>query len=261
MLPGTVLLVGAGLAGARAAETLRANGYAGRVLLVGDEPTAPYERPALSKEYLAGKKTEEQLLLRRSHYWGDLGIELLLGRHVSRIEPALRTARLADGEELPWDALVLATGARPRRLPFAAPRGVQTLRTLADAQALRASLVPGARLAVVGGGFIGAEVASTALGLAVEVTMVEALRGLLRAHARGRRRKAPRGALPIARSRPPDHDRRRGVPCRPRRRASGGASQRRKRGAVRRRGRRDRCRTRTRAPTAPVRRRPDLCLR
>jgi NADPH-dependent 2,4-dienoyl-CoA reductase/sulfur reductase-like enzyme len=178
MLPGTVLVVGAGLAGARTAETLRANGYDGRVILVGDEPTAPYERPALSKEYLAGTKSEQQLLLRPPGYWDDLGIDLLLGRRVSRIEPALRTASLANGEELAWDALVLATGARPRRLPYAAPRGVHTLRSLADARALRASLAPGVRLVVVGGGFIGAEVASTALGLrlGVEVTMIEALR-------------------------------------------------------------------------------------
>jgi NADPH-dependent 2,4-dienoyl-CoA reductase/sulfur reductase-like enzyme len=146
------------------------------VILVGDEPTAPYERPALSKEYLAGKRSEQQLLLRPPGFWSGLGVDLRLGRHVTHIDPARRTATLASGEALAWDALVLATGARPRRLPFAAPRGVHTLRTLADARALRASLVPGARLVVVGGGFIGAEVASTALGLGVEVTMVEALR-------------------------------------------------------------------------------------
>src|SRR5581483_7404957 len=94
---------------------------------------------------------------------------------VTSIDPRLRSATAAGGRRLAWDALVLATGARPRRLPFPAPPGVHTLRTLADARSLREALVPGARLAVVGGGFVGAEVASTARGLGVHVTMLEAL--------------------------------------------------------------------------------------
>jgi 3-phenylpropionate/trans-cinnamate dioxygenase ferredoxin reductase component len=176
MRPGTVLVVGAGLAGSRAAETLRAEGYDGRLIVVGDETSALYERPALSKEYLAGTKSEQQLQLRPPKYWVDSEIELMLARRVVRIDPALRTATLSTGKVLTWDALVLATGARPRNLPFAAPARVHTLRTLADARALRASLVPGARLAVVGGGFIGAEVASTAVELGLDVTLIEALR-------------------------------------------------------------------------------------
>ena len=176
MRPGTVLVVGAGLAGTRAAETLRAEGYDGRLIVVGDEASAPYERPALSKEYLAGTKSEQQLRLRPPEFWVDSEIELRLARRVVRIDPAVRTATLFSGEVLDWDALVLATGARPRSLPFAAPEGVHTLRTLADARALRASLVAGARLAVVGGGFIGAEVASTAVALGLDVTLIEALR-------------------------------------------------------------------------------------
>ena len=143
MRPGTVLVVGAGLAGTRAAETLRAEGYDGRLIVVGDEASAPYERPALSKEYLAGTKSEQQLRLRPPEFWVDSEIELRLARRVVRIDPALRTATLSSGEVLAWDALVLATGARPRSLPFAAPAGVHTLRTLADARALRASLVAG----------------------------------------------------------------------------------------------------------------------
>ena len=176
MRPGTVLVVGAGLAGTRAAETLRAEGYDGRLIVVGDEASAPYERPALSKEYLAGTKSEQQLRLRPPEFWVDSEIELMLARRVVRIDPAGRTATLSSGEVLTWDAMVLATGARPRSLPFAAPEGVHTLRTLADARALRASLVAGARLAVVGGGFIGAEVASTAVALGLDVTLIEALR-------------------------------------------------------------------------------------
>ncbi len=166
MTTGTVLIVGAGLAGSRCAETLRAEGFDGRVLLVGDEPYAPYERPALSKEFLAGER--EQLELRAGDFWGERGIELALGRRVAAVDVERRTA---DG--IPWDALVLATGARARRLPFAVPAGVHTLRTLADAQALRDALVPGSRLAIVGAGFIGAEIASTARTLGVEVTLVD----------------------------------------------------------------------------------------
>jgi 3-phenylpropionate/trans-cinnamate dioxygenase ferredoxin reductase component len=175
MTPSSVLIVGAGLAGARCAETLRAEGYGGKVVLVGDEPVAPYERPALSKEYLAGTKPEHELLLRAPSWWAQREIDLRLGQRVVHVDTSRRSATTASGEELDWDALVLATGARPRLLPFAVPDGVYTLRTVADARLLREALVPGAHLAVVGGGFVGAEVASTALGLGVRVTMLEAL--------------------------------------------------------------------------------------
>ncbi len=175
MVPRSVLVVGAGLAGARCAETLRAEGYDGGLVVVGDELLPPYERPALSKEFLAGAKAEHDLLLRAPTYWAERQIDLRLGRRVVAVEAAPRTATTAAGEELHWDALVLATGARPRRLPFAAPPGVHTLRTVVDAKALREALVPGARLVVIGGGFVGAEVASTALALGASVTMLEAL--------------------------------------------------------------------------------------
>jgi NADPH-dependent 2,4-dienoyl-CoA reductase/sulfur reductase-like enzyme len=173
MPAGTVLVAGAGLAGARAAETLRAEGFEGRVILAGDEPTAPYERPALSKEYLAGKKRAPELLLRPAGFWQDSAIDLRIGQRIERVDPCCGTAVLSSGEELAWDALVIATGARPRRLPFPTPRGVHTLRTLADATTLRDALVPGSRLAVIGGGFVGAEVASTAIAVGVDVTMIE----------------------------------------------------------------------------------------
>ena len=172
--PRTVLIVGAGLAGARAAETLRAEGFAGRILVVGEEPVAPYERPALSKEYLAGTRDEASLLLRKPAFWQDRRIELLLGRRVVAADPIRQVARTSRGDALPFDQLVVATGARPRRLPLPTPDGVHELRTLADARALRAELVPGARLVVIGGGFVGAEVASTALALGLRVTIVEA---------------------------------------------------------------------------------------
>jgi 3-phenylpropionate/trans-cinnamate dioxygenase ferredoxin reductase component len=169
-----VVIVGAGLAGARAAETLRSEGFDGRVILIGEEPVAPYERPALSKEFLAGSRDETSLLLRRPGYWEQRGIELMLGRRVSSLDPAGRAVHTDGGDGLRFDELVLATGARPRRLPNEVPAGVHELRTLADARALRDQLAPGVRLLVIGGGFVGAEVASTARSLGAEVSIVEA---------------------------------------------------------------------------------------
>jgi len=167
-----VLVVGAGLAGARCAETLRANGYEGPVTVVGAEPSAPYERPALSKEIISGAKTPEDVLLRPHGWWAERSIDLLTGVRVEAIDTARRVA-LAAGRELEWDHLVLATGARPRRLPLL-PATAHVLRTVEDAVALRATLVPGARLVVVGAGLIGAEVASGALALGCDVTLVDA---------------------------------------------------------------------------------------
>jgi NADPH-dependent 2,4-dienoyl-CoA reductase/sulfur reductase-like enzyme len=175
MTPSSVLIVGAGLAGARCAETLRAEGYGGKLMLVGDELLPPYERPALSKEYLAGTKSDQELLLRPASFWARQEIDLKLGQRVVHVDPLRRCATTASGQELGWDVLVLATGARPRLLPFPVPEGVYTLRTVADARLLRTALLPGAHLVVVGGGFVGAEVASTAVALGVRVTMLEAL--------------------------------------------------------------------------------------
>ncbi len=160
--PRSVLIVGAGLAGARCAETLRAEGYDGPIRLVGAEPTAPYERPALSKEFLAGERTAGELLLRPPGYWSDHGIDLVLGCRVDTVH------RRAD------EAVVIATGARARRIRAPGADAAHVLRTLADAIALRERLRPGRRLVVVGGGFVGAEVASTATRIGVEVTMLEA---------------------------------------------------------------------------------------
>ena len=156
----SVVIVGAGLAGSRCAETLRAEGFDGRVTLVGDEPLGPYERPALSKEFLAGAK--ERIALRPQEHWAERDIELLLGRRVEK---------LAHVEGA--DALVIATGSRARELPFACPPGVHTLRTAADAERLRSALTPGSRLVVIGAGFVGAEVASTARSLGVEVALID----------------------------------------------------------------------------------------
>jgi 3-phenylpropionate/trans-cinnamate dioxygenase ferredoxin reductase subunit len=160
--PASVLIVGAGLAGARCAETLRAEGYEGRIRLVGEEPIALYERPALSKEFLAGKRSVEELLLRQPGFWADHEIELVIGRRIDAVE---------RGAE---EAVVVATGARARRPAIPGVHRVHVLRTLADAIALKAQLRAGRCLAVVGGGFVGAEVASTARTLGVDVTVIEA---------------------------------------------------------------------------------------
>lgn len=171
--PGTIVIAGAGLAGARCAETLRAEGYEGELVLVGDEPHAPYERPALSKELLAGKRGLDEIALRPESSWADKQIDLKLGTRVVAVDRDARTASTDDGVELHWDAFVLATGARVHHLPFPAPDGAHVLRTASDALALREELLPGTRLVVIGGGFVGAEVASTATELGVAVTMLE----------------------------------------------------------------------------------------
>jgi 3-phenylpropionate/trans-cinnamate dioxygenase ferredoxin reductase component len=167
MTPRSVVIVGAGLAGSRCAETLRALGFDGRVTLVGDEALGPYERPALSKEFLAGAR--RRIELRTPAHWEERGISLVLGRRITTIDLPMR--RIPGTPRS--DAIVLATGARARRLPCDVPAGVHTLRTVADAEKLREALAPGTRLAVIGAGFVGAEVASTACSLGVGVTLIE----------------------------------------------------------------------------------------
>jgi 3-phenylpropionate/trans-cinnamate dioxygenase ferredoxin reductase subunit len=169
----SVLIVGGGLAAQRAAETLRARGHHGPLRVVCAEPVAPYDRPPLSKELLASGVGDPSF--RPASWYAEHGVELLLGRRAAGLDVARRRVRLEDGEELGYDDLIVATGSRPRRLPALAGRpNVHVLRTLADARALRAALVPGARLAIVGAGFIGQEAAATARGSGVEVTLLEA---------------------------------------------------------------------------------------
>jgi 3-phenylpropionate/trans-cinnamate dioxygenase ferredoxin reductase component len=177
----TVLVVGAGLAGSRCAETLRAEGFGGRIVLVGKEPVPPYERPALSKDVLTGVRSPERIWLRPDSHWEEQGVELLLSTVVERVDTLRRHAVTADGRVLHWDALVLATGARARRPAATLPRGVHVLRTLPDSLALRRELGPGRRLAVVGAGFTGGEVASAAAWLGSEVIVVDGTGPLVRA--------------------------------------------------------------------------------
>ena len=168
-----ILIVGAGLAGARCAEALRAGGYDGRILVVGDEPHPPYERPALSKELLAGSRAAAELALRKPGFWAANGIELRLGTRIDTIDLRARRALIGPAS-IRWKQLVLATGVRARRIPgLDGMTGIHHLRTLDDAETLRDALAPGARLAIVGAGFVGLEVASSARALGLEVTVIE----------------------------------------------------------------------------------------
>ncbi|MFD7641997.1 NAD(P)/FAD-dependent oxidoreductase [Kitasatospora sp. NPDC059795] len=171
-----VVIAGASMAGLRAAEQLRAAGWTGPITLVGDEPHAPYNRPPLSKEVLAGKASFDSLAFRPRAAVAD--VTWHLGTAVVRADLDRQSVELSDGTRLSYAALVVATGMRPRRLRCPGPTaGRHTVRTLDDARALRTALTaPGARVVVVGAGFIGCEVAATAVALgAAEVTVVDPL--------------------------------------------------------------------------------------
>ncbi|GAA2482982.1 NAD(P)/FAD-dependent oxidoreductase [Streptomyces longisporus] len=165
-----IAVVGASAAGLAAAETLRREGYDGTLTLVGDEPQAPYDRPPLSKQVLAAEWEPERLALRPPADLAALGLDLRLGVAARGLELAGRTVQLADGTEVPYDGLIVATGVRPRRLPGA---DAHVLRTLDDALLLRDRLEPGVRLVVVGAGFLGAEAAAVAWRLGAKVTLLE----------------------------------------------------------------------------------------
>jgi len=173
MMNAPLIIVGAGHAGGRAALTLREEGYTGRLILIGDEPHLPYERPPLSKGLLQGTTDLAGYSLCNSDRLAELDIEHIAGIPVTQVQPRQHRLQLADGQWLPYAGLLLATGGRARRLPQA-QANVLYLRTHDEALALRSALNPGARLVVVGGGFIGLEVAATARGLGCEVTVLEA---------------------------------------------------------------------------------------
>ncbi|MGU3585482.1 NAD(P)/FAD-dependent oxidoreductase, partial [Rhodococcus sp. C26F] len=176
----TVVTVGAGQVAAVAARTLRRRGFDGRIVLLGDEQHAPYQRPPLSKEFLAGREGVDSLALLTRKWLDANDIDIRTGVSVQRIDTATRTVEF-DGGEIAADAIVLATGGRPRTLATTGPRPdlVHYLRTLDDATALAARLTPGSSLAIVGGGFIGLEIAATARSLGVTVTVLEQAEHLL----------------------------------------------------------------------------------
>jgi 3-phenylpropionate/trans-cinnamate dioxygenase ferredoxin reductase subunit len=170
----TFVIAGAGLAGAKAAETLREEGFDGRLILIGDEPERPYERPPLSKEYLR-RETEEKPFVHDEGYYDEHDIELWTSTHVSSIDPDSSELVLENGRRQGFDRLLVATGAEPRRLdvPGADLEGVHELRTVADSEWIGERIESGGRLVVVGSGWIGAEVAASARQKGCEVTMIE----------------------------------------------------------------------------------------
>ncbi|MBI3709509.1 MAG: FAD-dependent oxidoreductase [Proteobacteria bacterium] len=171
----SIVIVGAGQAGGWVAATLRNEGFTGRVVLVGEESYAPYERPPLSKSLLAGERPIEKCYIRPPVFYTERDVDLRLGTRVEEIDTVRRRIALSDGERLAYDKLVFATGARVRRLklPGAELPGLHYLRTIDDCLAIRAALKPGARVVLVGGGYIGLEVAATARKLGCAVVIVE----------------------------------------------------------------------------------------
>ncbi|MDE2261069.1 MAG: FAD-dependent oxidoreductase [Gammaproteobacteria bacterium] len=170
-----LVIVGGGQAAVQAIDTLRRKGFTGQLALIGDEPWLPYQRPPLSKKYLAGALERERLLLRPQHFYESHSVEVRLGRRVQEVSRREQRLRLDDGSTVAYDALLIATGSRPR--PLAAPgtelEGVYFLRTIADVERIRTELGPGKRLVIVGGGYIGLEVAATVREAGLDVTVLE----------------------------------------------------------------------------------------
>jgi len=171
-----LVVVGAGQAAVQTVHSARQRGFSGQITVVGDEPFPPYQRPPLSKKYLAGTFPTERLFLKADDYYAQKHVDLLLQLRAVELDLAQRSVRLSDDRRLDFDFLALATGSRVRRLdvPGAGLAGIHYVRSIADIDAIRASVHPGARLVIVGGGYIGLEVAAVARQLELEVTVLEA---------------------------------------------------------------------------------------
>ncbi len=176
-MPKHLIIIGGGQAAAQAVQTLRQNNYGGGITLVGEEHYVPYQRPPLSKKYLAGDLEKERLYLRPAKFYADRDVTLKLGVRAERLEPSARRVILGDGQALDYDGLMLATGSRVRRLdaPGSGLAGIHYVRTIADADSIRAKLEPDKKLVTVGAGYIGLEIASIAATLGVDVTVLEAV--------------------------------------------------------------------------------------
>jgi 3-phenylpropionate/trans-cinnamate dioxygenase ferredoxin reductase component len=170
-----IVVVGASAAGLTAAETLRRGGFAGEIVMVGDEDHPPYDRPPLSKQVLQGRWEPARTALRPQAALDALRCTWLLGTPAAGLDRERAVVRLGDGRELPYDKLIVATGVRARTLPYPVPPRTFTLRSLQDAERLAAHLRPGASMAVIGGGFLGAETAAVAAGLGLSVTLIDVL--------------------------------------------------------------------------------------
>ncbi|MCW2495261.1 FAD-dependent oxidoreductase [Jatrophihabitans sp.] len=176
---GPVVVVGAGQAGAETAAVLRGQGFEGRITLIGDEGRYPYMRPPLSKHYLAGELTPDRILVRPEAFYERAGVELQLGNAATRIDRTAQQVELADGQQIGYAALVIATGGSPRRLAGLQGSNVHYLRTVADVDGLQNGLRAGSHLVIVGGGYVGLEVAALARARGVHVTVLEAADRLL----------------------------------------------------------------------------------
>lgn len=176
-MKGTCIIVGASHAAAQLAPTLRQSGWEGKIVVIGDEPHLPCHRPPLSKDFLAGKKQLAEIQIRPADVYEKAGVEFLLGRRVVAIDRDHRRLRLDDGDDLAYDNLALTVGSRVRRvdLPGVGLPGVHYLRTVADVDAIRHFVQPGARAVIVGGGYIGLETAAVLRKLGLAVTVVEML--------------------------------------------------------------------------------------
>jgi 3-phenylpropionate/trans-cinnamate dioxygenase ferredoxin reductase component len=176
-----IVIIGAGQAAAQAVATLSSEGFAGNVVIIGDEPYPPYQRPPLSKAYMAGDFVRERLFLKPDAFYAESNCELRLGVTATAIDRNAKTIALSDGSSVGYDRLLLATGARVRPLPVPGANlpGVYYLRSIDDSDALQRHLTPGAKLAVVGGGYIGLEVAAVARKHGLEVTVIEAMDRLM----------------------------------------------------------------------------------
>ena len=175
--PQRVVIIGAGQAGGQTAYSLRQAGFAGTITLVGDELAPPYQRPPLSKAYFKGEMEAERLFLKPLEYYAEHQVDLVTGKAATAIDLGARQVTLDDGTALSWDKLVIATGARPRRLAVEGHelRNIAELRTLADVDHLKKIAIPGARLVVVGAGYIGLEAAAVGVQLGLKVTVLEAM--------------------------------------------------------------------------------------
>jgi 3-phenylpropionate/trans-cinnamate dioxygenase ferredoxin reductase subunit len=176
-----IVVIGAGQAGASLVAKLRALGYEGRITLIGEEPVPPYQRPPLSKKYLLGEMDVERLYLRPAHFYADNGIDLRLNETVTAIDRADK-AVIAGGHAVPYAQLALTTGSVPRRLPGAIGgelEGVHVVRGLSDVDRMAPAFAPGARVLIVGGGYIGLEAAAVAASRGLKVTLVEAAERIL----------------------------------------------------------------------------------
>lgn len=170
-----VVIIGAGQAAAQAVTSLKAEGHAGDIVVIGDEAYLPYQRPPLSKAYLGGEMTEDRLELKAPKFYTDAGVDMRLATRVVRLLPVEKAVELADGSRLSYAALLIATGTRARALPVpgADLAGVFSIRSIDDVKHFRAAAVPGAKLVIIGGGYIGLEVAAKAKKLGLDVTVVE----------------------------------------------------------------------------------------